>query len=379
LESGSHSPTVLQFLLRRLSYAVFSFFVITLVLYGSVMLVPAEARAQLYIPRGRGRISENFIPVMIRDHHLDDPFPIQYGYWLRSLLAGSWGYSPTLQDDVLHALLQRTPATLELALYSLLIFIPLGLWSGLRAGWRPGNASDVAFRGAAFVGLSMPPVILGMLLITVFYAQLHWFPPGRLGTLLSLQIAKEGFHAYTGMMTIDSILNSRLDVFLDAAKHLVLPVLTLSLYHWATLGRITRALIIGERRKEYLLAAKGRGVAEGKLIWRHALRNVLAPSLTGIALSAASILTGVYVVEIIFDLNGISKVIVAATTSQPDAPAVLGFSVYTVIIIITLMLILDVLQVLAEVYLSMAELDRCIPGLAVPLGCHCRADDLGGR
>ncbi len=348
LESGSHSPTFIQFILRRLLYAVSSFFVITLVLYGAIMLVPAEARAQLYIPKGKARISANFIRVMIRDHHLDDPFPIQYGYWMGSLLAGTWGYSPTLQDDVLHALLQRTPVTLELALYSLLIFIPLGLGSGLRAGWRPGKASDVAFRGLAFLGLSMPPVILAMLLMAVFYARLRWFPPGRLDTLLSLQLADEGFRAYTGMLTIDSVLNGRVDVLLDALKHLVLPVFTLSLYHWATLGRIVRAMIIGERRKEYLLAARGRGVAESKLIWRHALRSILAPSLTGIALSAASILTGVYVVEIIFDLNGISNVIAVATRSQPDAPAVLGFSVYSVILIITLMLILDVVQVLVD-------------------------------
>jgi ABC-type dipeptide/oligopeptide/nickel transport system permease component len=348
LESGSHSATFLQFIIRRLFYAVFAFFVITLVLYGAILLIPPEARAQLYIPKGRGRISENFIPVVIKDHHLNDPLPIQYGYWMQALLAGTWGYSPTLDDDVLDALLQRTPATLELALYSLLIFIPLGLWSGVRAGWAPGKASDLGFRGLAFLGLSMPPVILAMLLMTVFYAQLHWFPPGRVATLLSLQMAKEGFRAYTGMITIDSILNGRFDVLLDAAKHLVLPVLTLSVYQWATLGRISRAMIMGERRKEYLLAAKGRGVAEGKLIWRHAFRNVLAPSLTGMALSAASILTGVYVVEIIFDLNGISGVIVAATTSQPDAAAVLGFSVYSVIIIITLMLVLDVLQVLVD-------------------------------
>jgi peptide/nickel transport system permease protein len=312
------------------------------------MLVPAEARAQLYIPKGKGRISQNFIPVMIREHHLDDPFPIQYGYWMGSLLAGTWGYSPTLQDDVLHALVQRTPATMELALYALLVFIPLGLRSGLRAGWTPGKASDIAFRALAFLGLSMPPVILAMLLITVFYARLRWFPIGRLDTLLSLQIAGGGFHAYTGMMTIDSLLNDRLDIFVDAVKHLVLPVLTLSVYHWATLGRITRAMIIGERQKEYLLAARGRGIPESKVIWRHALRSILAPSLTGIALSATSILTGAYVVEIIFGLNGISDVIVRATTAQPDAPAVLGFSVYSVILIITLMLILDLLQVVVD-------------------------------
>jgi ABC-type dipeptide/oligopeptide/nickel transport system permease component len=149
-------------------------------------------------------------------------------------------------------------------------------------------------------------------------------------------------------MTIDGLLNGRLDVFVDALRHLVLPVFTLSIYHWATLGRVARRMIMDERNKEYLIAAKGRGISERDLIWKHALRSILAPSLTGIALSAASIVTGVYVVEVIFLLNGISNVIVVAMSIQPDAPAVLGFAVYSVILIITLMLILDILQVLVD-------------------------------
>jgi peptide/nickel transport system permease protein len=143
-------------------------------------------------------------------------------------------------------------------------------------------------------------------------------------------------------------LNNRFDVFFNALKHLVLPVFTLSIFHWATLGRIARTMIMGERRKEYLTAAKGRGVPEHRLIWRHALRGILAPSLTGIALSAASLVTGVYVIEIIFALGGISNVIVVAMSYQPDASAALGFAVYSVIIIIALMVILDLLQAIVD-------------------------------
>lgn len=347
---GPTSQPFLEFLLRRIVYAALSFVVITMVLYGAVMLVPAEARAQLYIPKGKGgeRISANFVRVMIREHHLDDPYPIQYGYWLKGMLDGTWGFSPTLQEEVLPALLRRTPVTLELALYSLLFFIPLGLWSGLMAGWRPGGIFDSVFRGAAFLSLSMPPFILAMILMAIFYAKLSWFPPGRLDIMLDMQLARESFRAYTGMMTIDGILNGRLDVTANAFKHLVLPVFTLSIFHWATLGRIARTMIIGERRKEYLLAAKARGISEREVLGKHALRSILAPSLTGIALSAASIVTGVYVVEVIFLMNGISNVVVAAMSTQPDAPAVLGFAVYSVIIIIGLMFMLDILQVAVD-------------------------------
>src|SRR5512143_96015 len=181
------SQSLLQFLVRRLLYALASFILITLFLYAGVMLAPPEARARLYIPPGKGGegISANYIAVVIRDHHLDAPFLIQYGYWLASLFGGTWGYSPTLQENVLPALLRRTPVTLELALYALLVAIPLGLWAGVTAGWKPRGLLDRLFRGSAFVGLAMPPFMLALILLAVFYARLKWLPSGRLDTLLN--------------------------------------------------------------------------------------------------------------------------------------------------------------------------------------------------
>ena len=312
---------------------------------------PPEARAELHIPKGKSGkvgVSENFVKMIIKSHHLDDPYLVQYGYWVKSLISGSWGYSPTLGEDVLPSLLRRTPATLELTLYSLLVFIPFGLASGLMAGWKPRGSFDSLFRPTAYLGTSMPPFILSMILMAIFYVKLYWFAPGRLDMRLEAELAKESYQAYTNIMTVDSLLNGRFDIFLNALRHLAMPVFTLAIYHWATLGRITRAMVIGERRKEYLIAAKGRGIPENRLIWKHALRSILAPCLTGIALSAASIVTGVVVVEIIFSINGVSSVIVQAMSYQPDAPAALGFSVYSVIMVITLMLILDFFQAMLD-------------------------------
>jgi len=336
------------FLARRLLYALLSLLVVTMVLYAGAMLVPPEGRAQLYIPETRGTVTDAYIRAIIRQHHLEEPYLVQYGHWMRELFDGTWGYSPTLREEVLPALLRRTPVTLELGLYSLLAFIPLGLWSGLIAGWEPGRPFDKFFRLTAFMGTAMPPFILGILLLAILYARFSLFPPGRIDMMLALELQRTGFHNYTGMMTVDALLNGRVDVFGNALKHLLLPVITLSLFHWATLGRVSRTMMMEERRKDYLLAARARGVTETTLIWRHALPTIMAPSLTGIALSAASIVTGVYVVEAIFLFNGISGVIIAAMSYQPDAPAVLGFSVYSVIIVVGLMLLLDILQALVD-------------------------------
>jgi len=346
-------PPFLQFVIRRFLVIPVSLLVITMVLYGGVMLTPPEARASLYYPpKMNPNMTEEqlrrFQETIIKRHHLRDPYLIQYGYWVRSLFDGTWGYSPSLSQDVLPALLARTPITMELGMYSLLFLVPLGLASGVFAGWRRSESFDRFFRAFAFLGTSTPSFILALALLSVFYINLGWFAPGRYSLSVGLELSKGMFNHITGMLTIDSLLNGRPDIFLDAWKHLAMPIFTLSLYHWATLGRIARASMINERGKEYILSARARGIAERRVIWHHAFRNMLTPSLTSIALSATSIVTGVFVAEIIFDFNGVSAVILGAMSGIPDAPAALGFAVYSVLLVLTLMFVLDVLQAVLD-------------------------------
>ena len=341
-------PPILQFLIRRLVMIPVTLFVITLLLYGSFMLTPVEARATIYLPKGNQRITENFINNVIRDNYLDQPFPIQYGHWVQSLLQGSWGYSPSLGEDVLPSLLRRTPVTLELILYSMLIYIPLGLANGLVAGWKPYTRFDNIFRSLAFLATSTPVFILSMLLLALFYIKLGWFPPGGISQKFMQQIQAPGYHTVTGMLSIDSLLNGRLDIFADVIKHLTLPVLTLALYHWGSLGRITRAAALEERGKTYITAARARGVRENRLLWSHTLRGLLSHSLTSIGLSAANMLTGVFLIEMIFTQNGVSSIIVTAMRNTTDAAATLGFAIYSVLMVLGLMILIDLLSALVD-------------------------------
>jgi peptide/nickel transport system permease protein len=202
---------------------------------------------------------------------------------------------------------------------------------------------DNLFRLAAFIATSFPPFILSILLIAVFYVGLGWLAPARLNVMLEMKLQAQEFIHYTGLYTLDGLLNRRLDVTLDAFRHLVMPVITLCLYHWATLGRVTRSTILVERRKEYIIAARSRGVKENTLMWKHAFRNTLAPSLTSLALSTASLITGVFVIEIIFSFSGVSDLIVKAMTQVPDPAAALGFAVYSVTVVLLLMFVMDLI------------------------------------
>ncbi len=346
-------PPLLQFVIRRVMVIPISLVIITMLLYGGVMLAPPEARVSLYLPeRMNPLLSEQQVAKVeekfIKYYHLRDPYLVQYYYWVRSLFDGTWGYSPALNEYVLPSLLRRTPATLELALYSLLLLIPLGLVSGVMAGWKRSGSFDRGFRLLAFLGTSTPSFILAIVLLSIFYINLNWFAPGRINLGYRFEISGGSFVSYTGMLTIDSLLNWRIDILKDSLRHLAMPVFTLSIYHWATLARVTRISILGEEKKEYITAAKARGLPERKIIWKHAFRNILTPSLTSMTLSAASIITGVFVAEIIFDINGLSEIIVRSMSGIPDAAAALGFAVYSVIMILILMFILDLAQAILD-------------------------------
>lgn len=347
-------PPLLVFLIRRLLAIPVTLFIITLILYASAMLTNAETRAEIYMPRsGAWMTTEaraNMIQDIIRRKGLDQPFPVQYGNWLVSLLRGDWGYSPTMQEDMLPALVRRTPATLELTLYALLLFLPLGIISGVIAAWRKEQGVDAILRLGAFVGTAIPPFVLALVLLALFYVALNWFPPNRISTSYRIEINADDFRQFTGLLTVDSLLNGRTDIFVDAARHLVLPVITLSLAQWATILRVMRISTVEVLDTEYLMAARARGVSERGQVWKHAFRNALVPALTSSILSAASLVTGVYVVERIFNIPGISEVITRALEqgigglAPSDIVSGLGFAIYSSLIILPLMTVLELAQ-----------------------------------
>lgn len=341
-------PTFLVYPLKRIFSVIITLLITTIVLYATVMFTPAETRAELYMPKNPGHQTEEqrqrMIERIIVVNHLNDSFPVQYFYWVTNLLHGNWGYSPTLQEDVLTAIIRRTPVTAELTLYSILAFIPLGIISGVIAGSRKNKPVDQGFRAAAYVATSLPPFILALILMAIFYVGLYWFAPERISSATSLIIVSDKFRQFTGFLTIDGWLNGRPDISLEALRHLVMPVFTLAIAHWATLGRVTRVTMIGEQHQNYVVAAKAHGIPERRIIWRHMLRNAISPALTSSLLSAASLITGVFIVEIIFDFHGISEIAVSSMQFIPDAPSALGFAIYCVIVVLVLMGILDMVQ-----------------------------------
>lgn len=343
---------LLSFLAQRVAVAAVTFVIITAVVYAMTLIVPAEERARPYLPpRIRYDPIESvrfYTDIIIETYGLDDPFPIQYGRWLGELLQGDWGYSSILRVDVLDALSARSAATLELTIISLLIYIPLGLLIGAWAAWRQGRLADHGIRAAAYIGTTIPPFILGLMFIAIVYVQMGLFDLSRIGYQEQAIIQSQDFWPITGFITLDGLLNFRPDISWQGLRHLVLPVATLITLHLSSLILVTRNSVAEELQKEYILLARGVGMRDRNILFRYALRNALLPALTHSALTAAQVVTGVYVVEAIFNWHGVSELLTDSLGSIPDVDLALGFCVYSILVVLSIMLVLDIVQGLVD-------------------------------
>ncbi len=342
-------PSFLRYLFNRLLSIPITLFILSLLLYGIFMLTPIEMRATLYYP---SNVSLEMITVeelqrlndrIIETYHLNEPYFVQYFTWVSNLVVGDWGYSPVHREDVLPALLRRLPITGELAFYTLIFFIPLGLISGVQAGANWRRNSDNVFRFFAFIATSIPPFVLALVLMSLFYIGNHWFPPQRLGIQSTLLIHSDQWHQITGFLTVDGFLNNRPDISVEAFRHLILPVITVSLSYWGILGRVTRTSVIEERFKDYVLAAQARGLPTLTINSNYLFRNAMTPALTSTMLAAASLYTSIFIVEVIYDLKGISALVLDFSLPAPDAPLLLGFAIFSVLIVLVFMFLLDMI------------------------------------
>ncbi|HIP72595.1 MAG TPA: ABC transporter permease, partial [Anaerolineae bacterium] len=177
--------------------------------------------------------------------------------------------------------------------------------------------------------------------------KLNWFQPGRLSTEYMLLVQSPAFTQYTRMMTVDALLNLRFDVFIDALRHIVMPVVTLAVVQWALLLRITRSSMLEAMRQDYVRTARAKGLHEKTVVNRHIRRNALIPVITIAGATLAGLMNGVLVTEIIFNYPGLGQM-AAQAALQLDVLTMLGFALFNGILFIGAFLIIDILYVVID-------------------------------
>jgi peptide/nickel transport system permease protein len=201
---------------------------------------------------------------------------------------------------------------------------------------------DQILRVFSITGWSIPTFVFGLGVLMIFYARLGWFPPDRLSDWATRIVQSEAFVRYTQLNTIDALLNLRFDIFLDALRHLVLPVTTLSYLNWAYMLRVTRSSMLDTLRQDYITTARSKGLAERVVIWKHALSNALIPVITVGGLVLVSLLNGVVITETVFNYPGMGSFLAEAALSL-DVVSVLGVTLFSSIILVGGNLVVDVL------------------------------------
>jgi dipeptide transport system permease protein len=329
-----------SYIIRRLLLLIPVLFGVTLFIFGITMMFSPVQRAVLYVHDVR---QLRDLDRIIELYGLDKPFVVQYATWLGQVFSGNLGYSKIVSMPVWDAIWHYLPATVEIAMFATPLIILLGIFLGTTAAAHKDQPLDHGTRVVAILGWSLPLFWLGLILMMIFYGYFRGFlPPGRLSVQMDLVVNAAGFTRYTHINTIDAILNLNGPVLLDALRHLVLPVVTLSVTHMAFIMRLMRSSMLESLGKGYILTARAKGLHERIVVNKHARRNALIPVITVSGYLFAGLASGAVITETIFNYKGIGWWAWMSAVNL-DIPAILGFALFSAVLFVLVNLVVDIL------------------------------------
>jgi peptide/nickel transport system permease protein len=245
---------------------------------------------------------------------LDQPLPLQFVHWLGAVLKGDFGHSISNSQPVLPLILERFQVSASIVLVAVAIAALIAVPAGLIAAWKQNQPLDVMIVGGATLLLSVPSFWLGLLLLLGFGMKLGWLP-------------------VVGYVPLTEDLGQGL-------LYIVLPIVTLALIETGVLTRMSRASAIEVLRLEYVTHARAKGAPESQVLLRHVLPNAFAPTLTLIGLVLGHLLGGIAVLETVFTLPGLGRLLVDAIFAR-DYPVVQGVLLFTALIYVVINLLVD--------------------------------------
>ncbi len=324
---------MLRFLLSRLAVLIPTFLGVSIIAFSFIRLLPGDPVALM---AGERVMSPERHAEISRQLGYDRPLVIQYLDYLGGIVTGDLGNSIVTKRPILGEFFTLFPATLELSLCAIFFAVLLGIPAGIIAAVKRGSFFDQSVMGVALVGYSMPIFWWGLLLIILFSGVLQWTPvSGRISLLFF-------FPPVTGFMLIDSLLSGQAGAFRSALSHLVLPTIVLGTVPLAVIARQTRSAMLEVLGEDYVRTARAKGLAPGRVIGLHALRNALIPVITTIGLQVGVLMAGAILTETIFSWPGIGKWMVDSVFRR-DYPVIQGGLLIIAAIIMLVNLTVDLL------------------------------------
>jgi len=303
---------MLRHILTRLILMIPVIFFITVMVFTIMHLIPGDPA---YVMLGE-EASPKAVEMLRKQLGLDRSIPVQYMAWMKAALKGDLGRSIRNNEKILDAILDRLPVTAYLAISAVVFSILIALPTGIIAGVRPKSMMDVVATVLAMGGIAMPSFWLGILLIFFFAFKLEWLP----------------IMGYV----------SPLEDFWDSIRHIILPAVTLGASMAATNTRFIRSSMLDVMNKEYITTARSKGLRETGVIRKHALKNALIPVVTMLGLQMAMLFGGALIVETIFAIPGLGRLIVNAVFTR-DFPMVQGVVLFMAVFVLTANFTVDIL------------------------------------
>lgn len=301
---------MLRYLARRLLLTVPTLLLVALIVFVLVRLVPGDP-AQVMLGEGADPAA---IAAMHHQMGLDRPVPVQLVTWLSHVAVGDLGTSIRTGEPVAALILSHFKVTAAVVLASMTIATLIAICGGLIAAWRQHSALDLAVLGGASLVMAIPSFWLGLILLLVFALKLGWFP-----VIGYVSFSEDG---------------------LRSMWYLALPIATLTITECGVLTRMMRASSLEVLRLDYITHARAKGLPERTVLARHAFPNAFAPTLTLVGLSLGHLLGGIAVIETVFTLPGLGRLLVDSILSR-DYPVVQGCLLFTAVIYVIVNLIVD--------------------------------------
>jgi peptide/nickel transport system permease protein len=307
------------FVIRRLLQSVAVMFVMSLLVFFGVHVV-GDPVYLLVNPQ----MDQKDIEAAIRALGLDRPIWEQYLHFLRGILQGDFGRSFIFGEPALKVILQRMPATFELAFAAIVLAIVLGIPLGLYAGLRPDTWLSKCIMAGSIVGFSLPTFWVGIMLIMIFAVMLGWLPS-------------------TGRGPTATVLGIESSLFtLDGLRYLFLPAFNLALLKISLVIRLTRAGTREAIHQDYIRFARAKGLSERRVIGVHLLKNILIPVVTVLGLEFGNLVAFSVVTETIFAWPGMGKLLIGAIQSL-DRPVIVAYLMIVVALFVVINLVVDIL------------------------------------
>ena len=325
----------LKFIGKRLIYLVVMLFGVATLVFILTKMIPGDPTVANLSQRALN--DPEVVAAYRAKYGLDQPVFVQYILYIKNLLHLDLGTSIRTNKPVLDELARCYPATIELALFAIILAALLGILFGVISAIKRNSILDQMVRALSVTGVSIPSFWFARLVLYFFYYKLHIFPgPGRLSNSFSAPAT------VTGMYVIDSLIEGNPAKALDALQHLILPGLVLAAFTMGLITRTTRSNLLDVMSTDYIRTARAKGLSRVGLIVRHALGNALIPVLTVIGLGLGNLLGGMVLVETIFNWPGVGQFAYESVLSV-DYPSIIGVALLIALNYMVINTVVDIL------------------------------------